>query len=129
MKEPSSLTRTWKKTEELWDAADQAARKGDLLASEGKYEQALEWYERALKICPTHPDLWAFKAITLNGGLHRDEEARSAWKKARELDPALMDAFTEPDSTEVNVHLPGRAGVSCRTALRRLLEDSGNPRQ
>jgi tetratricopeptide (TPR) repeat protein len=87
---------SWKRREELRRYADACALWADLLASEGRYEEAVSFYTRALEVEPQNADLWIFKAITLNGGLGRDPEALACWERARSLDPSIRRAFTIP---------------------------------
>jgi tetratricopeptide (TPR) repeat protein len=68
------------------------ALKADLLAFQSKYEEADQYYEKALRLNPTNANLWAFKGINLSGGLKRDDEARKAWDNAKRLDPVLAEA-------------------------------------
>jgi tetratricopeptide (TPR) repeat protein len=111
-----------KTREERWDEADEAALEGDLSAQQGEYEKALLAYERALAICPSNPDLWAFTAITLESGLHLDDPARAAWKRAQELDPAIRDAFSDQPE-EVQSMVQKKMVGGCRSTLRHLAED------
>jgi tetratricopeptide (TPR) repeat protein len=80
------------------------ALKADLLAYESRYEEADQYYEKALQLNPTNANLWAFRGINLSGGLNRDEDARIAWENAKRLDPVLADALEvkkiEKDDTE-----------------------------
>ena len=69
------------------------ALKADLLAFESRYEEADQYYEKALELNPSNANLWAFKGINLSGGLNRDDEARKAWENAKRLDPVLADAL------------------------------------
>ncbi len=69
----------------------------------GKYEEAVDKYDQALAIYPSNPDLWAFKAITLSGGLGRNEEALECWERAKKLDHVLADAITDVPSSETTM--------------------------
>ena len=73
--------------------ADKLALEGDQLAYEGKYEEAIDRYDKVLSIYPSNPDVWAFKAIVLSGGLNRNEEALQCWERAKKLDSVLADAI------------------------------------
>ncbi|GEM_PF-971319 len=84
----------WGKRDELLNRSDELALKADLLAFERRYTEAVEYYDRALEINPQNPHLWAFKGITLNGGLNRDDEARDCWERAKQLDPELEKAIS-----------------------------------
>jgi tetratricopeptide (TPR) repeat protein len=89
----------WGRREELLNKSDELTLKADLLAFESRYEEAISYYDQALEINPKNPHLWAFKGITLKGGLNRDEEARACWDRAMALDPELEKAvrYTEPE--------------------------------
>ena len=82
------------KRDVLLSKADGLALEADHLSYEGKYEDAIDRYDKAISIYPSNPDLWAFKAITLSGGLNRDEEAMQCWERAKKLDSVLADAIT-----------------------------------
>jgi tetratricopeptide (TPR) repeat protein len=84
----------WGKKDEILNRSDELALKADLLAFEGRYTEADEYYSRALEINPGNPHLWVFKGITLSGGLHRDDEALKCWENAKKLDPELAKAIS-----------------------------------
>jgi tetratricopeptide (TPR) repeat protein len=86
--------RFWNRREELLDTTDELALKADLLAFESRFDEAVEYYNRALELCPANPHLWAFKGITLKGGLGREQEALECWDKAMKLDPELAQAIS-----------------------------------
>ena len=89
----------------LLNKADALALEADQLSYQGKYEEAIERYDQALAIYPSNPDLWAFKAITLSGGLGRNDEALECWERAKKLDHVLADAITDlPASEKITVH-------------------------
>lgn len=93
------------KRDVLLNKADAFALEADQLAYQGKYEEAVDKYDQALAIYPSNPDLWAFKAITLSGGLGRNEEALECWERAKKLDHVLADAITDvPSSEGMTVH-------------------------
>lgn len=81
------------KRDVLLNKADKLALEGDQLAYEGKYEEAIDRYDKVLSIYPSNPDVWAFKAIVLSGGLNRNEEALQCWERAKKLDSVLADAI------------------------------------
>lgn len=91
------------KRDMLLNKADALALEADQLSYQGKYEEAVERYDQALAIYPSNPDLWAFKAITLSGGLGRNEEAYECWERAKKLDHVLADAIavTGPETQVV----------------------------
>jgi len=74
--------------------ADALALEADQLSYEGKYEEAIDRYDKAISIYPSNPELWVFKAITLSGGLNRHEEAMQCWERAKKMDNVLADAVT-----------------------------------
>jgi len=98
------VKKSWNKKEDLLNQSDEMALKDDLLAYESRYEEADQYYEKALQLNPSNANLWAFKGINLSGGLKKDDEARKAWENAKRLDPVLADALDvkkiEKDETE-----------------------------
>lgn len=97
---PEERKKVWNKTDEILNISDELALKADLLAFEKKYEEAVEYYSQALKVNPQNPHLWAFKGITLKGGLNREEEARQCWDNAKRLDPELGAAISYTEKRE-----------------------------
>ena len=91
------------KRDVLLNKADAFALEADQLAYQGNYEEAVDKYDQALAIYPSNPDLWAFKAITLSGGLGRNEEALECWERAKKLDHVLADAITDVPSSETTM--------------------------
>lgn len=87
------MKKSWNKKEDLLNQSDEMALKADLLAFESRYEEADQYYEKALQLNPSNANLWAFKGINLSGGLNRNEEARAAWENAKRLDPVLAQAL------------------------------------
>ncbi len=98
------MKKSWNKKEDLLNQSDELALKADLLAFVSRYEEADQYYEKALQLNPSNANLWAFKGINLSGGLKRDDDARKAWENAKRLDPVLADALdvkkTEKDEAE-----------------------------
>ncbi len=88
----------------LLNKADRLALEADQLSYQGKYEEAIEKYDQALTIYPSNPDLWAFKAITLSGGLNRNEDALVCWEKAKKLDHVLADAVEYTANAPMTVY-------------------------
>lgn len=97
----NSTKKLLSKREVLLNKADALALEADQLAYQGKYEEANQRYDEALAIYPSNPDLWAFKAITLSGGLGRNDEALECWERAKKLDHVLADAITDTPIAEV----------------------------
>jgi tetratricopeptide (TPR) repeat protein len=87
------VKKSWNKKEDLLNQSDEMALKADLLAYNSRYEEADQYYEKALQLNPSNANLWAFKGINLSGGLNKDIEARKAWENAKRLDPVLADAI------------------------------------
>jgi tetratricopeptide (TPR) repeat protein len=121
---PPTERKEWNRREQLLNKADALAIEADLLAYNSKYEEALKKYDEALSIYPSNPDLWAFKAITLQGGLKRDEEALKCWERAKKLDRVVADAFTDKpieDKPLTEADLAGLADDSCREKIKKLM--------
>ncbi|HWQ68096.1 MAG TPA: tetratricopeptide repeat protein [Methanospirillum sp.] len=115
----NSTKKLLSKRDELLNKADALALEADQLAYQGKYELAVERYDQALAIYPSNPDLWAFKAITLSGGLGRNEEAYECWERAKKLDHVLADAITYSSAAEgMSVHEKDLADFRGSTAER-----------
>jgi tetratricopeptide (TPR) repeat protein len=112
------------------DLADELALKADILAQQGQFLRADELYTQALALNPTNADLWAAKAITLEGGLGRSEEALKAWAKAKQLDHDIALAFDLEDHGEAGP-ATGGAPVLCgkRAGGRERLIDLVNERK
>jgi tetratricopeptide (TPR) repeat protein len=91
----------WNKKEEILNTSDGLALKADLLAFENRFEEAVDYYTRALELNPQNPHLWAFKGITLKGGLDREEEARECWDRAKKLDPDLAEAVRYSERSDI----------------------------
>lgn len=99
----NSTKKLLSKRDALLNKADALALEADQLAYQGKYEEAVDRYDQALAIYPSNPDLWAFKAITLSGGLGRNEEALECWERAKKLDHVLADAITDTTPEAIKV--------------------------
>jgi tetratricopeptide (TPR) repeat protein len=119
--------KSWNKREDLLNQSDEMALKADLLAFESKYEEADQYYEKALRLNPSNANLWAFRGINLSGGLHRDDDARKAWENAKKLDPDLAEAIEvkkpEQDEEE-DVHGSASCNMpdSVREKIRQLMK-------
>jgi tetratricopeptide (TPR) repeat protein len=77
---------------ELILTADDYVKKGDALFYETSYKEALDAYERAIKLKPDEPDAWTGKGSTL-GQLQYPKEALAAYNKAIELKPDSLVAW------------------------------------
>jgi len=89
---PDAPKKSWNRKEDILNKSDEMALRADILAFESRYEEAEQYYEKALQLNPGNANLWAFRGINLSGGLGRDEDARKAWDNAKRLDPILADA-------------------------------------
>ncbi len=65
--------------------------KGKLLLNDGKYEAALECFEKALAIEPANPHIWNQKGVALRS-LGRYDEAIGCFNKSLEIVPKDLDA-------------------------------------
>ena len=59
---------------------------GKSLLEDGKFEDALGFFEQALLLNQDDPDLWNYKGITLRS-LGRYEEAMDCFNKSLKIDP------------------------------------------
>ena len=59
---------------------------GKTLLEEGKFDDALGFFEQALLLNQEDPDLWNYKGITLRS-LGRYEEAMDCFNKSLKIDP------------------------------------------
>ena len=120
-----SKKHAWNRKDQLLDLADDMVLKADILAHESKFEEANEYYDKALEIVPGNADVWAFKGITLEGGLKRQDEAMKCWQKAQQLDHEIADAVDmseeEGESAEIEgIDLDSLHG-GCREKIVRLM--------
>jgi len=65
--------------------------KGQSLLEDGKFNDALGFFEQALLLNPDDPDLWNHKGITLRS-LGRYEEAMECFNKSLKIDPRDKNA-------------------------------------
>jgi len=65
--------------------------KGHLLLEDGKFNDALGFFEQALLLNQNDPDLWNYKGTALRS-LGRYEEAMECFNKSLEIDPRDKDA-------------------------------------
>lgn len=77
---------------ELLLTADDHATEGEAFYFEGRYEDALKSYDKALQLQPNNPTVWINRAITLRR-LQRCEEAIASHDKALELAPNSTRAW------------------------------------
>jgi tetratricopeptide (TPR) repeat protein len=61
-------------------------QKGNELLINGHFDESLGFFEQALLLDQTNPDLWNLKAVALRS-LGRYEEALECFNKSLEIDP------------------------------------------
>lgn len=77
---------------ELLLTADDHATEGEAFYFEGRYEDALKSYDKAIQLQPNNPTVWINRAITLRR-LERCEEAIASHNQALELAPNSTRAW------------------------------------
>jgi len=60
--------------------------KGQSLMNDGKFDDALGFFEQALLLNQDDPDLWNYKGVALRS-LGRYEESMECFNKSLEIDP------------------------------------------
>ena len=65
---------------------DELLTKGQSLMDDGKFEDALGFYEQALLLNQNNPDLWNYKGVALRS-MGRYEESLECFNKSLEIDP------------------------------------------
>ena len=68
------------------DEIDALVKKGQILMDEGKFNDALGYFEQALLLNQNDPDLWNNKGIALRS-LGRYEESMECFNKSLEIEP------------------------------------------
>ena len=68
------------------DEIQNLIEKGKSFLDDGKFNDALGFFEQALLLNQDDPDLWNYKGITLRS-LGRYEEAMECFNKSLEIDP------------------------------------------
>ena len=66
-------------------------KKGMSFLENGKYEEALDCFEKILAVNPDNPDLWNKKGVALRS-LGRYDEAIESFNKSLEITPRDLDA-------------------------------------
>ncbi len=66
-------------------------KRGDHLLENGKYEEALEYFEKALSLDPDNPNIWNKKGVALRS-MGRYGEAIECFNKSLEILPRDLDA-------------------------------------
>jgi len=64
---------------------------GQSFLKDGKFNDALDFFEKALLLNPDDPDLWNHKGITLRS-MGRYEEAMECFNKSLKIDPRDKNA-------------------------------------
>ncbi|BDQ31092.1 hypothetical protein NZNM25_00970 [Nitrosopumilus zosterae] len=65
--------------------------KGQSLMDDGKFDEALGFFEQALLLNQNDPDLWNYKGVALRS-LGRYEESMECFNKSLEIDPRDKNA-------------------------------------
>jgi Flp pilus assembly protein TadD len=70
---------------------DSLVEQGNLLLIEGKFEDALGFFEQALLLDQKNPELWNYKGVALRS-IGRYDEAIECFNKSLEIDPRDKEA-------------------------------------
>ena len=70
---------------------DELVKKGKALLNEGKFEDALSYFEQALTLDQGNADLWNHKGVALRS-LGRYQEALECFNKSLEIEPRDKEA-------------------------------------
>lgn len=73
------------------DELKELVAKGQSFLEDGKFDDALGFFEQALLLNQDDPDLWNYKGITLRS-LGRYEEATACFNKSFKIDPRDKNA-------------------------------------
>ncbi|QDI88228.1 tetratricopeptide repeat protein [Candidatus Nitrosopumilus sp. SW] len=73
------------------DEIQELVSRGKILLEDGKFDDALGFFEQALLLNQDDPDLWNYKGITLRS-LGRYEEAMDCFNKSLNIDPRDRNA-------------------------------------
>ena len=65
---------------------DELVKKGTLLIEEGNFEEALGYFDQALLLDQTDPELWNHKGVALRS-IGRYDEAIECFNKSLEIEP------------------------------------------
>ena len=65
---------------------DELINKGKTLLEENKFDEALGFFEQAIFLEPTNPDLWNLKGVALRS-MGRYDEAIDCFNKSLEIEP------------------------------------------
>ncbi len=70
---------------------DSLVEQGNSLLNEGKFEDALGFFEQALLLDQKNPELWNYKGVALRS-IGRYNEAIECFNKSLEIDPRDKEA-------------------------------------
>ncbi len=70
---------------------DNLVKEGKLLLENGKFEEALGFFEKALLLNQNDPELWNHKGIALRS-IGRYDEALECFNRSLEIDPRDKEA-------------------------------------
>jgi len=73
------------------DEIQDLVAKGQSFLEDGKFNDALDFFEQALLLNPDDPDLWNHKGIALRS-MGRYEEAMECFNKSLKIDPRDKNA-------------------------------------
>ena len=73
------------------DEIQDLVAKGKSFLEDGKFDEALDFFERALLLNQDDPDLWNHKGIVLRS-MGRYEEAMECFNKSLKIDPRDKNA-------------------------------------
>jgi Flp pilus assembly protein TadD len=65
---------------------DSLVEQGNSLLNDGKFEEALGFFEQALLLDQKNPELWNYKGVALRS-IGRYDEAIECFNKSLEIDP------------------------------------------
>lgn len=68
------------------DQIKDLVEKGQALMDDGKFDDALGFFEQSLLLNQTDPDLWNYKGVALRS-LGRYEESMECFNKSLEIEP------------------------------------------
>ncbi len=70
---------------------DSLVEQGNSLLNDGKFEEALGFFEQALLLDQKNPELWNYKGVALRS-IGRYDEAIECFNKSLEIDPRDKEA-------------------------------------
>ena len=95
---------------------EQLIKKGRAYANRTKYREALAYYEKALALDPSNPEIWCLRAATfIETG--RNEEGLKDCEHALSLDRNYADAWSKKGYALYNLGRFEDAVLSCTRAL------------